>query len=1603
MLKPLLRTIPTMSGNVKLACNLLDYKYNGDNEYETDIRYAKILPLSSTLYQRKIETQLLGSSWEYDLKKFYDIYNDVFFDPYFKYNTEEILKIDKTINQYVRNTDFEMGVKRVSYVKNHSQFAYFAPFYFEKLEDLPAYFYMAVNIHTTVHKIVKKIKINIANNINSKGNHLYHYLKKYASKLDSNVCFMLPDSKQASYYGIDLVHGGFVKVVDNGISNIYNIQTTINNVDATICTGFKRNKIAMKQVMPLAFYFNVKDFMTPSELKLYRNAKITFSGYYVNQDGIGLPWYDFNIDYDFLSQDVLRLNTDNGIMQWVPGNVNNIMDMQFPSLNDKRYIKYQFSNKLTSTYCRWKLKYSTDEHPYITNMSPAFSKNQHSNYKYGQYPVSFSSMDGLALPMLTNNAYYYNLIFPLSTNVKYYNLYNSNSATKYVNIFNNYCLNWFNVIDNVNDDIFKHKEYWLDVEDNCVYYNGILYDLSNIYSELVDPEYIDKFAMFININSKFMDEFEVGKLVFSNFVLHRQVVDTSITSNALSNLQLLNWGIDNNGALNYKNYLWDNEEYRGEVQNRGNKDNISFNEIFTYSEDNTGTYINILDYGMDYYELNKYYDANQVISYINNLKTDILDKNVEKLITYADFSHEYFNNYVKNELTSYIPVYHNQSSYVINSYELLDIPRSYYISYEFPYKYRSYDKSITGYQYGLNLQQYEAYEYVDAYNNVQYSYHVYPIEGKYDKNGLLEPGSDYEYEYLKEILYMSNIDNHGIKSPSFNTYNMSYFAVGKPEYINSLYGNTFYNKRRFIKASDINLISYEPFSVTYIKPFCTSHANEGFDYSIVNNPTTSAYKLWKTCQHTQELIGELLNAYLKTIDIYEFNPVLHTNEVIYSDNVFKKRHVNSGKFYGDIISYSELQNDKDVIYADRYNLNAILDKYTKEYVNTITYETESGLTYSYTYLYELVTTYNITRSIDDDYTYTHIHKSKLPDIYTYTYNADGTLSNVVFNDKNYSEFYCKFLNKLHIYYYYGEIVKDEKLEYPENWAINWKKNVYIKRRTLVHTNTGLDVKDEYVPVVEAGYLFAGKVDPSCFMSFKTFYSNLLEDENNPDLFYFAGNDSEKFELVYKDIFYRVDKTLWDIIGCEDVKYKDIYLFRISKPIEFDNKYSTTSNIRFISNDVYNTYSSRYVDTDSSLCPLFQDVYEREELEELVYANYKLNNISPVKYEYASYEDSAHEHISQYNIEYNYRYNTNDQLMMVNITDDERKRLNITKTYNKYSYCNSKYNVYNNDLNYNDSLHMSTYKDPVTGKNYGFYVIDVYVDNTSNTFRIDGQTSLESKSLQNEIYDYVNNVKSIYYINGINIIENPDYFTILFKNILPFMKLNLLSHLNELSTIIKPNSFNINMIYNLQLIDNTNGSNEINIYKNDESKPTIYNLYRYTHNIVPYITKRSILSNVYRLKLKNVDKTILDTGKFTSIGDSVIYSSTNFIDSFTPYNVYTLSDDEKEIRSFNNIDYKYTPLEYKHFNDSNFINLEDEIIIKLDGKFTYDELIDLETEEQTVLVFNNYQNTGRVTKFTDSEILFLYNKYKVEYDTKSIGLSFDRKEKLYSLSYKFSLL
>ena len=175
------------------------------------------------LYQKNINVSLLNSSYEYDLQKFYTSYSDNFFNSCFEYDNEDIMKLDRTSDMYLRNTDFEYGVKRVSYEKSGNQLAFFAPIYIDNINDIPDYFEIKLRLQTPYNIIDKTLRVNIGINKDSKYNYIYKYLSKYANNINDNVAYMDNDNKIVTYYGIDLINGGFTKKTDSTIKSLFDI------------------------------------------------------------------------------------------------------------------------------------------------------------------------------------------------------------------------------------------------------------------------------------------------------------------------------------------------------------------------------------------------------------------------------------------------------------------------------------------------------------------------------------------------------------------------------------------------------------------------------------------------------------------------------------------------------------------------------------------------------------------------------------------------------------------------------------------------------------------------------------------------------------------------------------------------------------------------------------------------------------------------------------------------------------------------------------------------------------------------------------------------------------------------------------------------------------------------------------------------------------------------------------------------------------------------------------------------------------------------------------------------------------------------------------
>lgn len=662
MLKPLLRTIPTMNGNVKISCELSDYNKTSDTEYENDgiqmydcyVRGAYISPLSHTVFDKKLKASLLGGSYDYDLKTFYTYYNDIFYSGEFPYLKTDMEMIDIYNPIYDRNIDFEMGCSRLT--DNTGEVEVFAPIYVESYSDLPNYLIIELNFSTYKKSVTKKIRVNIIRDTNSKYNYLSRYLTKYSNSLDNSFVNVSPATGQAIYNGIDLVHGGVCDATDNEIGNLFKQQNTINNFDAVICLGYKRNLIVMKQVLPLAFRIELDNVLTASEKIHFKNATVTVNMRYYGQNGTEYDFYDWECDYDEYSEKILRMSNINGTMQWVTGNVENIMDVDYPSLNECKMVDYVHSNKLTKNYSRWKLRASDESHPYIVNLSFAFSKNQYSNYLYGQYPQIVTPVTGLCnvtVNEVTKNNEY-DLVLPLG--IGNTNIYETNTVTNYKNILNGYGYNWFDVIYKSKDEnskyVFKDFSTWKDtvdwttVENNETYYNGCLHNLELLYAKLPydNEEKIDKFGVFVkaNINKVNLSTVEgenEDNTLTAMYVLERNATNGNCD---IAPENLIKGSVsDETGEYVYKLFNTQKDYTLMSAQSRY-PDSLSTNGLFykannncqlwtsytytdttstftTYSYNDSIRYVNLSELGIYVDDLNVWYDANELTDTYSNI------------------------------------------------------------------------------------------------------------------------------------------------------------------------------------------------------------------------------------------------------------------------------------------------------------------------------------------------------------------------------------------------------------------------------------------------------------------------------------------------------------------------------------------------------------------------------------------------------------------------------------------------------------------------------------------------------------------------------------------------------------------------------------------------------------------------------------------------------------------------------------------------------------------------------------------------------------------------------------------------------------------------
>jgi len=523
MFKPLLKVLPCLSGNMKLSCYTSDVEKIDSKTYTCKVNSANLASISHDMYDDNIKINLKNNSFEYDVKEFYKHYFDVFFDNNFRYSKVNCPIIDLTQPVYDTNKDFEYGCKRVSYKKSGYPLAFFAPIYADDVKSLSGKTLVIrceFEFGTEITNTTKYLKIPISKmSVNGSHSLLSEYLERYFSKIDDKVIYC-SNSYKNIYYGIDLLHGGLTRVEDNVSANIYRKYWTINKFDFLLNDGFKRNQMMMRQAIALSFFFDPSLMLDKVEKNLYSFAKMKISAKWhddvANRD---LSFYDFSDDYSSFSEDMLVMDGMNSFKYENTGM--NIMDIPYPAFNESSSENYKYANTITKKYCRWKLKYSDDVHPYITNANYAFSANQGSLYMYKEFPMMYSPMYSKC--NLVGPSQKYNLQFDFE------DIYNShtgnliNDKEAYRGMYDyNHIGTFFNIVMEKDlTKIFNDDSLWSDVtRDGKLYSNGILYDLNKIYfnDESVGSK-IDKFSLIVvpkfkyyNV-SEFRDTFKKSSMI----------------------------------------------------------------------------------------------------------------------------------------------------------------------------------------------------------------------------------------------------------------------------------------------------------------------------------------------------------------------------------------------------------------------------------------------------------------------------------------------------------------------------------------------------------------------------------------------------------------------------------------------------------------------------------------------------------------------------------------------------------------------------------------------------------------------------------------------------------------------------------------------------------------------------------------------------------------------------------------------------------------------------------------------------------------------------------------------------------------------------------
>jgi hypothetical protein len=1645
MLKPLLRVIPNLSGNVKLTCTLSDFNKINDDYIECHIRGARLLPLSSELSEKVCEVNLLNSTYEFDIKKFYAYYSNYFYDSIYDWQKDDYTKLDKRFVAKDRDIDFEYGVKRVSYQKNGTQFAFFAPIWIESKEDIPDSFKINIRLDSNSYDYEKTLEIIIKDyDITYNKNYFWPYINKYAKQLSTDVVYCNPLTNQAVYYGIDLVRGGFSKIVDSLVGSNYCLQSTINKFDQNICEGFRRNKLCIKQVMPLSFYFDITDILTEFELDHCKYAKLSISGQYY-KNGKKVSFYDFSTNYNYFTQSNWLCKDDN-VFEFLKLD-RNVMDVDFPSLKESKFIKYKNDNTLTHNINRWKLKYSNDENPYITNLSSAFSSLQNHSFKYREYPGilkqinAFCDKDNnLVLPLknnLTSNKTIYskdtrlvdryknmmqdnvsNWFVPITT-TEWFEQQNINTVSSlydksdwyklltsedkqqiqnYINVKKTSEIAYLNqsVFENINyveneedlenadiyvkcslDDIMDYEygiteenstyslytkktifdvpDYWSNVIDNKVYSNGVLYNLSYIWRQKPNTPKFDKFGVFVvpTMNSIKSEDLKKIKSAKWTLLTGKENIDVPNAFFATDLRELIS--TDNTTASS----LYDNEMGYGKKLQE-----VSHDKLFFLNDSNKedGSFIDLIGLGYDIYEINKYYKIEEIQKKYPSIYESIMAK---------------------------------KAKYVIDSYELLPI-------YRLKQILSGNTLWIENFKSGKTKWLYE-----QLYFNTRYNLN----KSKYDKRTFskaIKNSSDYmlEFAFLLKKQFISASDFRIFSNDESNLTKYAFCPICVDS--NEVFAEnvfTKYDDMSYVYGDTIPQDKFEKdIDMMYVDPYNLSRALQSDISGLLENPLYSRtmYARFLNNMHLKVFLSELYadengnknpsnrlsNIYVKRrvlFNDYENKKFELRDNYIPLSEIYrfdypreyrrnKYNYISEGQVHNEICS----RVNQDFYFDKENNCWRFSDQFADTHDVHEILRCNSDDPELNTYWFELVFKKNFIKVDEQIWTKININnKDTYKDLYVYRISREDDLPKLIdyicsneyenLNDEKYVStswmlqplFDTVFLQEMEVSMLYSEY---NQSKISESSVIGTDKKYY--RYDVDNIMFMYDISTfnhKYTPILDSN----GNV------LYSYSYINNLISQNSDD------EDSMSYKFAHKE------EPFFDTNGNAIFNYLPTYRMVDKAYSQIMLGHGTEPVLQYYSALTYN-----YIDSEEYNSESFFSQYNYDKL--FSNGNSSLDNL----------------HI-EYDGEPEYDENTNTWKVSYKYTQDQ-----------VFTYRDIRLRYLNNIINYNDlglydEFGISTYNisysyvttysyivPTVERRQYNglpvSYTVTKYEKRTGYTYCTGYSTyamifidlELNNTNSSFNLIDLQNNDKKYFtYINKRHIDSKAFNMADEFKYLVPFIKDDMFKTMKSTNYVIEPKRISFNAYY----MPNPLISKKNNVYAYDiliNHKPYgAVMLERYFDAITPYIPETSDYKSTYMLKYKDIDSSISVKDQNN---EASIYSDYMNINVNKPIRLYSSKNEYEE----------YSQAERKHFNNNKMVNLEHDFDIFIGNDLIYEQV--LENEENIAVLEKFSKYIRQYGEFNDDEVLFLYNKYDVKFDSYCVGIDYRKVNKVYSLTLKFML-